>query len=83
MRILYAAIDQTVPGTVGGSVHVTAVAEGLAELGHEVQVLVASGDGVFPAIPGVRWTAMSPPLGTPGSRVAAAGGDRALLQFRR
>ena len=30
MRILYCAIDQTVPGSVGGSVHVTAVAEGLA-----------------------------------------------------
>ena len=58
MRILYAAIDQTVPGTVGGSVHVTAVAEGLAELGHEVQVLVAPGDGMFPAIRGVRWTAI-------------------------
>ena len=68
MRILYAAIDQTVPGTVGGSVHVTAVAEGLAELGHEVQVLVAPGDGMFPAIRGVRWTAMSPPLGASGLR---------------
>ena len=30
LRILYCAIDQVVPGTVGGSVHVTAVAEGLA-----------------------------------------------------
>jgi hypothetical protein len=28
LRILYAAIDQTVPGTLGGSVHVRAVAEG-------------------------------------------------------
>ena len=36
MRILYAALDQRVPGTTGGSVHVTAVAEGLAALGHEV-----------------------------------------------
>ena len=68
MKILYAAIDQIVPGTVGGSVHVTAVAEGLAELGHEVHVLTASGDGIFPAIPGVRWTAMAPPLGAQGLR---------------
>ena len=43
MRILYCAIDQTVPGTTGGSVHVTAVAEGLAALGHEVHVLVTPG----------------------------------------
>ena len=43
MRILYAAIDQTIPGTKGGSVHVTAVAEGLAGLGHEVHVLVTPG----------------------------------------
>ena len=28
MKILYCAIDQTVPGTTGGSVHVTAVARG-------------------------------------------------------
>ena len=38
MRILYVAIDQTVPGTLGGSIHVQAVAEGLAALGHEVHV---------------------------------------------
>jgi glycosyltransferase involved in cell wall biosynthesis len=44
VKILYSAIDQTVPGTKGGSVHVTAVAEGLAALGHEVQVLVTPGD---------------------------------------
>jgi hypothetical protein len=36
LRILYAAIDQRVPGTLGGSVHVQSVAEGLAALGHEV-----------------------------------------------
>ncbi len=39
MRILYAALDQTVPGTLGGSVHVQAVAEGLSRLGHDVHVL--------------------------------------------
>ncbi|MEO6238496.1 MAG: glycosyltransferase, partial [Vicinamibacterales bacterium] len=62
-RILYAAIDQSVPGTRGGSVHVTSVAEGLAALGHEVHVLVAPGDGPFPA-GAVHWIAMAPPFGT-------------------
>jgi glycosyltransferase involved in cell wall biosynthesis len=62
VRILYAAIDQRVPGTVGGSVHVTAVAEGLAARGHDVHVLVSPGDGGFPAGP-VHWIAMTPPLG--------------------
>lgn len=61
MRILYAASDQTVPGTKGGSVHVTAVAEGLAALGHEVHVLATEG-GAFPD-GGVHWIAMPPPLG--------------------
>ena len=54
MRILYSAIDQTVPGTLGGSVHVQAVAEGLAALGHEVHTLVAHGADAWPAGP-VRW----------------------------
>jgi glycosyltransferase involved in cell wall biosynthesis len=59
---VYCAIDQTVPGTTGGSVHVQAVAGGLSSLGHEVHVLVSSGDGSFP--PGrVNWIPMSPPLG--------------------
>jgi glycosyltransferase involved in cell wall biosynthesis len=62
MRILYSAIDQVVPGTKGGSTHVTAVAQGLAALGHEVHVLVTPGDGPFPG-GNVRWIAMSPPLG--------------------
>jgi glycosyltransferase involved in cell wall biosynthesis len=43
VRILYAAIDQVVPGTLGGSTHVQAVAEGLAALGHEVHVAVGNG----------------------------------------
>jgi glycosyltransferase involved in cell wall biosynthesis len=63
MRILYSAIDQTVPGTVGGSVHVAAVAEGLAALGHEVHVLASPGAGGFPVEGPVRWTAMRPPFG--------------------
>ena len=60
MRILYAALDQVVPGTVGGSVHVQAVAEGLAALGHEVHVATSPG-GPWPVGP-VHWHALSPPL---------------------
>ena len=45
MRILYCALDQRVPGTLGGSVHVQAVAEGLAALGHEVHTITGGGDG--------------------------------------
>ena len=77
MRILYCAIDQTVPGSVGGSVHVTAVAEGLAALGHDVQVLVSPGDGPFPSGP-VRWTAMTPPLGAKELRWAKRGAVRKI-----
>jgi glycosyltransferase involved in cell wall biosynthesis len=62
MRVLYCALDQTVPGTKGGSVHVSAVAEGLAGLGHEMHVLVTRGDGPFPE-GAVHWIDMGPPLG--------------------
>ncbi|MGH8664966.1 MAG: glycosyltransferase family 4 protein, partial [Burkholderiales bacterium] len=62
MKILYCAIDQTVPGTKGGSIHVEAVARGLAALGHEVHVLVSPGHGGFPG-GGAHWMSMSPPLG--------------------
>jgi glycosyltransferase involved in cell wall biosynthesis len=77
MRILYVATDQTVPGTLGGSVHVQSVAEGLAALGHDVQVLVQKG-GDWPAGPAapagsVRWTAMSPPFGRAELRWTRAG----------
>lgn len=71
MRILYSAIDQVVPGTRGGSVHVTAVAEGLAALGHEVHVLVTPGDGPWPS-GDVHWIPMSPPLGMNQLRWARA-----------
>jgi glycosyltransferase involved in cell wall biosynthesis len=51
MRILYAALDQVVPGTLGGSIHVQSVAEGLATLGHDVhvatQVAGAHGAGAY------------------------------------
>ena len=68
MRILYAAIDQQVPGTVGGSVHVSAVARGLAARGHEVHTLATPGTGGFPQGRGLQWTAISPPLGLPALR---------------
>ena len=63
MRIVYAALDQTVPGTLGGSVHVQSVSEGLAALGHDVHVAVQPG-GPWPA-GRVRWHPMAPPLGSP------------------
>ena len=64
MRILYSAIDQSVPAAHGGSVHVMAVAEGLAELGHDVQVLVSAGDrGEIPTGT-ARWFALPPPFGS-------------------
>ena len=63
MRILYSAIDQSVPAPHGGSVHVTSVAEGLSALGYEVHVLASPGDGgAFPTSE-VVWWPMSPPLG--------------------
>ena len=71
MKVLYVATDQTVPGTLGGSVHVTAVAEGLAALGHEVHVLVGPGDDPFPEGP-VDWCPLSPPLGSVHLRLLGA-----------
>jgi glycosyltransferase involved in cell wall biosynthesis len=62
MRILYAAIDQAVPGSHGGAVHVTSVAEGLAARGHEVHALVTLTGGAGPN-GAVRWWPMQPPLG--------------------
>jgi glycosyltransferase involved in cell wall biosynthesis len=72
MRLLYCAIDQRVPGTKGGSVHVQAVADGLARLGHEVHVLTGRGAGAFPAGP-AHWHALAPPFGSPRLRLATAG----------
>ncbi|MEO7275773.1 MAG: glycosyltransferase family 4 protein [Vicinamibacterales bacterium] len=60
------------PGTVGGSVHVTAVAEGLARRGHEVHVLVSPGAAPFPVGP-VHWTAMRAPFGRQELRWARTG----------
>ncbi len=72
MRILYSAIDQTVPGTKGGSVHVAAVAEGLAALGHEVTALVTPGTGQ-PNPSAVRWVPLPPPFGSSHLRMARCG----------
>jgi glycosyltransferase involved in cell wall biosynthesis len=79
VKILYSAIDQTVPGTKGGSVHVAAVAEGLAALGHEVTALVTPGDG-NPRSSAVRWVPMPPPFGSTHLRLARAG---AIAQLAR
>jgi len=82
VRIVYAALDQRVPGTTGGSVHVTAVAEGLAALGHEVDVLATPGPGPFPAGP-ARWHALAPPLGLRHLRVLRADAVRAFAERAR
>jgi glycosyltransferase involved in cell wall biosynthesis len=79
MRMLYAAIDQRVPSAHGGSVHVTAVAEGLAALGHEMHVLASPGDEPFPQGP-VRWWALQPPLARRQLRVLRA---RQVLRLAR
>jgi glycosyltransferase involved in cell wall biosynthesis len=73
MKILYSAIDQSVPASHGGSVHVTAVAEGLAELGHDVHVLVSPGDGGAVPIGKAQWFALPPPLGNRRLRLCRAG----------
>jgi glycosyltransferase involved in cell wall biosynthesis len=72
MKILYSAIDQTVPGTNGGSIHVAAVAEGLTTLGHAVTALVTPGTDA-PRASLVRWVPMPPPLGAPQLRLLRAG----------
>lgn len=79
MKILYSALDQTVPGTKGGSTHVAAVAEGLAALGHEVTALVTPGNGNR-AASGVRWVALPPPFGSPHLRLARSPAVAALAR---
>ena len=73
MRILYSAIDQSVPAAHGGSVHVTAVAEGLAALGHDVHVLVSPGAGGALPQGKARWVPLPPPLGNRRLRLLRAG----------
>jgi glycosyltransferase involved in cell wall biosynthesis len=77
VRILYCALDQAVPGTKGGSVHVAAVAEGLAARGHTVDVLTQEGAGGFPS-GAARWHRMGPPAGRPQLRMLRA---RAVRRF--
>ena len=71
MKILYCAIDQQVPGTRGGSVHVQAAAEGLAARGHEMHVL-ATMTGRMPAESRVSWHTLAPPLGSVRLRLTRA-----------
>jgi glycosyltransferase involved in cell wall biosynthesis len=94
VRILYTAIDQVVPGTLGGSTHVQAVAEGLAALGHEVHVAVRAGiadpatrpgsePGSRPGLdPGriaeAAYHDIGTPLGSPNLRLLRRGRLRAL-----
>ena len=82
MRLLYSAVDQRVPGTTGGSIHVRALAEGLAALGHEVHVLATPGPGGFPDGL-VRWHAVAPPFGTPRLRLTATRRATAIARALR
>ena len=72
MRILYVATDQTVPGSLGGSVHVWSVANGLAKLGHDVHVACQVQKDLRPEARGPRpdpiFHPLSPPLGMPQLR---------------
>jgi glycosyltransferase involved in cell wall biosynthesis len=81
MRILYVAIDQKVPGTVGGSIHVQSVAEGLARRGHEVHVATTP-DGAWPE-GHVSWHALSPPLGLKAARWTRSERVARLARFVR
>lgn len=86
MRILYAAIDQVVPGTLGGSTHVRAVAEGLAALGHDVHVAVRAGaPAATPASTGAgpAWHDIGTPWGSPNLRLLRRGALRALAERLR
>ena len=96
MRILYVALDQTVPGTLGGSVHVQAVAEGLAALGPRRARRRRSPAARWPRRPGrtgtrwrrrsgaptLRWRARGA-VDAPGPRSRRRVDHRALLQLRR
>jgi glycosyltransferase involved in cell wall biosynthesis len=82
MKLLYCAIDQTVPGTTGGSVHVEAVARGLAARGHEIHVVARPGSDPFPSN-GAHWVAMAPPLGARQLRWLRAGAVTRLARALR
>ncbi len=76
MRVLYVATDQVVPGTLGGSVHVQAVAEGLAALGHEVHVATRRETGHVDAR--VHWHAIGAPANRPQLRLLRSRAVRSL-----
>jgi len=78
MNILYSAIDQPVPGTKGGSIHVAAVAEGLAALGHTVTALIAPGRGE-PRPSRVNWVPIAPPFRSPHLRLTRSKPIRQLI----
>jgi glycosyltransferase involved in cell wall biosynthesis len=78
LRIVYTAIDQTVPGSVGGSVHVQAVAEGLAALGHEVHALAAPGATPL-RVSGVHWYPVAAPGGRPQLRLLRSAAVRRIV----
>jgi glycosyltransferase involved in cell wall biosynthesis len=82
MKILYTALDQTVPGTTGGSIHVAAVAEGLAARGHTVRALVTPGLEPFPD-GAVAWQALPPPLGIARFRLLRARAVRRIAAAMR
>lgn len=94
MKILYTAIDQVVPGTLGGSTHVQAVAEGLAALGHDVHVAVRAGEvdgrrdprreSLPTTIAGsATWHDVGTPFGSPNLRLLRRGRLRALATALR
>ena len=58
--------------------HVLAVAEGLAALGHDVHVLAARGEGALPGP--VTWTPMAPPLGAKELRWMMAGAVKRIAR---
>ena len=73
LRILYSCVDEwSVPGPHGASVHVTSVAEGLADLGHELHVAVSPGATAPKPHPGVTWYGVRPPFGLRQLRLARA-----------
>src|SRR5512145_1738775 len=88
MRLLYVALDQQLPGTLGGSTHVQAVAEGLARLGHEVHVaaqdlgfpFAESTDGAKRSPRSFILHAMAPPLGRRELRWARRGAITRLAE---
>ena len=82
----------SVPGTLGGSTHVQAVAEGLAALGHEVHVAVSRGPVVCQRVAAsasrdsggrVHWHAIGTPFGRRSFGWCRRGALRALAMTLR